>query len=139
MYFHCLGKIYDFFKYPVQATAVLQSDNPSFQILTESASNLNIEEINELPALKDNDVSIKEIKRGSLVITFTIKNEDTLEKNLERIFNSIFEKEKIEELLGNLTEGFLRVRGYIYDPQEYYLDYGKQNFVVSLYQSSSGR
>lgn len=89
--------------------------------------------------MKDNDVSIKEIKRGSLVITFTIKNEDTLEKNLERIFNSIFEKEKIEELLGNLTEGFLRVRGYIYDPQEYYLDYGKQNFVVSLYQSSSGR
>ncbi|XP_062578588.1 helicase with zinc finger domain 2-like isoform X2 [Saccostrea cucullata] len=106
-----------------QATIVLQSDEPAFQELIENASGLNIEEINELPALKDNDVSINNIKKGSLVISFVYKNQDTLKKTLEMIFKCIFTKEKIEEVFRKHQIQHATVTGYIYDHQEYYLDY----------------
>lgn len=61
-------------------SVVLQSDDSVFEELRNSASNLNIEEINDLPELKDNSLSIKEIKRGSLIIIFTVKNDQTLVK-----------------------------------------------------------
>ncbi|XP_061188790.1 uncharacterized protein LOC133196963 [Saccostrea echinata] len=107
----------------VQATAVLHSDDPAFQELAENATNLNIEEINEMPALKDNDVSINEIKRGSLVISFIYKVNDTLEKTLDKIFRCIFKKEKTEEVFKKHSRENVTVFGYIYNPQEYYLDY----------------
>lgn len=109
-------------------SVVLQSDDPAFEELSDSARNLDMEEINNLPELKDSGLSIKEIKRGSLIIIFTVKNEQTLEKNLERIFNFLFKIEKINEVLSNHNLCRLEVSGYIYDPQEYYLDYGELYF-----------
>ncbi|XP_061163419.1 helicase with zinc finger domain 2-like [Saccostrea echinata] len=115
----------------VQATAVLHSDDPAFQELTENASGLSIEEINELPALKDNNVSINEIKRGSLVISFMYNNKDTLEKNLDRIFQGIFTKEKIEEVFRRHQVQNVTVKGYIYDHLDYYLDYVPKELIHS--------
>lgn len=115
-----------------QGSVVLLSEDPAFEELSDNARNLNLEEINNLPELKDNDLSIKEIKRGSLVIIFTVKNDQTLVKNLERIFNCLFKIEKINEVLSNHNLCLLEVSGYIYDPQEYYLDYGELFFTINI-------
>lgn len=109
-----------------QVSVVLQSDDPAFEELSDSAINLAKEEINNLPDLKDSGLSIKEIKRGSVVIIFTAKNDQTLVKNLERILNCLFKIEKINEVLSNHNLCRLEVSGYIYDPQEYFLDYASE-------------
>lgn len=113
-------------------SVVLQSDDSVFEELRNSASNLNIEEINDLPELKDNSLSIKEIKRGSLIIIFTVKNDQTLVKNLERVFNCVFKREKINEVLSNPNCASLTVSGYIFDPQDYYLDYSELSLFISF-------
>lgn len=109
-------------------SVVLLSEDPAFEELSDNARNLDLEDINNLPELKDNNLSIKEIKRGSLVIIFTVKNDQTLKKNLERIFNCLFKIEKINEVLSNHNLCRLEVSGYIYDPQEYYLNYSELFF-----------
>lgn len=113
-------------------SVVLQSDDPAFEELSDSAINLAKEEINNLPDLKDSGLSIKEIKRGSVVIIFTAKNDQTLVKNLERILNCLFKIEKINEVLSNHNLCRLEVSGYIYDPQEYFLDYGELFFTINI-------
>lgn len=113
-------------------SVVLQSDDSVFEELRNSASNLNIEEINDLQELKDNSLSIKEIKRGSLIIIFTVKNDQTLVKNLERVFNCVFKREKINEVLSNPNCASLTVSGYIFDPQDYYLDYSELSLFISF-------
>ncbi|XP_061196373.1 helicase with zinc finger domain 2-like [Saccostrea echinata] len=107
----------------VQVSAVLHSDDPDFQAVTERASQLNIEETNQRPALKDNDTSIQEIRQGSLVITFTFRNEQSLEENIQRVFRCVFEDEKINKILEDQKVDTLEVFGYLYDPKEYFLDY----------------
>lgn len=113
-------------------SVVLQSDDPAFEELCDSALNFEKGELNNSPELKDSDLSIKEIKRGSLVIIFTVKNDQTLVKNLERLFNCLFKIEKINEVLGNYNLCRLEVSGYIYDPQEYYLNYGELFLTINI-------
>lgn len=113
-------------------SVVLLSEDPAFEELSDNARNLDLEDINDLPELKDNNLSIKEIKRGSLVIIFTVKNDQTLKKNLERIFNCLFKIEKINEVLSNHNLCRLEVSGYIYDPQEYYLNYSELFFTINI-------
>ncbi|XP_062619241.1 uncharacterized protein LOC134280803, partial [Saccostrea cucullata] len=120
----------------VQVSAVLHSDDPAFQAVTERASELNIEEINERPALRDNDTSIQEIRQGSLVITFTFRNDQSLEENIQRVFQCVFEDIKINEILEEQKVDTLEVFGYIYDPKEYFLDYATN---VSTTRSEVGK
>ncbi|XP_062599162.1 uncharacterized protein LOC134260625 [Saccostrea cucullata] len=107
--------------------AVLRSDYPGFQKLAEIASHLNIEEVNNIPELKDNNVSIKEIKPGSLIITFTIQSKETLENNIQRVFQCIFRRKEIEQLLESHGIDNIKITGYLYNPKEYCLGSGREN------------
>ena len=83
-----------------------------------------MDEINDMPMLRELNISIKQVKLGSLVITFTMRNRQSLEDNLKQIFNCLFTKDAINDALSGRRGYVLIVSGYIYDPQEYYLDYG---------------
>ncbi|XP_062572632.1 uncharacterized protein LOC134234563 [Saccostrea cucullata] len=105
---------------------VLRSDDPAFQDLAESASNLKIEEINKDPVIKDNNITIIEIKPGNLVMMFFIENNYTLEKNIEWIFQCIFGRHEITQILENQGVDEVRVHGYIYNLKEYCLEFSRQ-------------
>ena len=83
-----------------------------------------MDEINDMPMLRELNISIKQVKLGSLVITFTMRNRQSLEDNLKQIFKCLFTKDAINGALSGRRGHVLIVSGYIYDPQEYYLDYG---------------
>ena len=108
-----------------QKTAVLRSEDQAFDALTANASTANIDDINDMPMLREMNISIKQVKLGSLVITFTMKNKQSLEDNLKQIFNCLFTKDAIKDALSGRKGEILEVSGYIYNHQEYYLDYGE--------------
>lgn len=54
---------------------VLLLEDFVFEELSDNVRNLDLEDINNFLELKDNNFLIKEIKCGSLVIIFIVKND----------------------------------------------------------------
>ncbi|XP_078341388.1 uncharacterized protein LOC111109309 isoform X2 [Crassostrea virginica] len=105
----------------VQCRMVLKSSQSSeWEQIKENATNLDIEDLNTKPALKENGITVKSINRGCLVVDFnTSRGGAPFKEKIGSIMHVLFEVLDIRSTLQDNNASEIQVKGYVYHPKEF--------------------
>ncbi|XP_078341385.1 uncharacterized protein LOC111106749 [Crassostrea virginica] len=103
----------------VQCRMVLKSSQSSeWEQIKENATNLDIEDLNTKPALKENGITVISINRGCLVVDFnTSRGGAPFKEKIGSIMHVLFEVLDIRSTLQDNNASEIQVKGYVYHPK----------------------
>lgn len=98
---------------------VLKSSQSSeWKQIKENATNLDIEDLNTKPALKENGITVKSINRGCLVVDFnTSRGGAPFKEKIGSIMHVLFEVLDMRSTLQDNNASEIQVKGYVYHPK----------------------
>ena len=98
---------------------VLKSSQSSeWEQIKENATNLDIEDLNTKPSLKENGITVISINRGCLVVDFnTSRGGAPFKEKIGSIMHVLFEVLDIRSTLQDNNASEIQVKGYIYHPK----------------------
>ena len=98
---------------------VLKSSQSSeWEQIKDNATNLDIEDLNTKPALKENGITVNSINRGCLVVDFnTSRGGAPFKEKIGSIMHVLFEVLDIRSTLQDNNASEIQVKGYVYHPK----------------------
>ena len=97
---------------------IKSSQTPEWKRLPIDATNLDIEDLNTKPALKENGITVKSINRGCLVVDFnTSRGGAPFKEKIGSIMHVLFEVLDIRSTLQENNASEIQVKGYVYHPK----------------------
>ncbi|XP_056000947.1 serine/threonine-protein phosphatase 6 regulatory ankyrin repeat subunit A-like isoform X2 [Ostrea edulis] len=87
--------------------------------ITENVMNIDLQDLNSNPLIRENDIVFESFEKGCLVINLNISDEFPIKTLLHIVFEILFEELKATVILQKYETSEVQIFGYFYCPEEF--------------------
>lgn len=87
--------------------------------ITENVMNIDLQDLNSNPLIRENDIVFESFEKGCLVINLNISDGFPIKTLLHIVFEILFEELKATVILQKYETSEVQIFGYFYCPEEF--------------------
>jgi hypothetical protein len=95
------------------------SDTREWKEITDNVMNIDLQDLNSNPQLRENDIVIDSFEKGCLLVNLSIADGFPIKTSLSLLFKILFEELKADVILQKYETSVVQIFGYFYCLEEF--------------------